>query len=178
MSRMAVHPPESTAGAAAAIYARIAQAVGRVPNCFTAIGNLRPAALKAMLQLDSALAAGSLSRQEQEAVKLLVSESAGCDYCITAHSLLGALAGLEAPTLQRIRQGLPTGDVRRDALVRFVRQLTQSHGTLDAREVTAIRAVGFSDEQLVGISLAVAVATFTNTFNRINDTEIDLPAVA
>ncbi len=111
-------------------------------------------------------------------MKLVVSDAAGCDYCITAHSLLGALTGLEAPTLQRIRSGLLTGDARRDALVRFVRQLARSRGTLDQAEVVAIRAAGYSDAQLVEISLAVAVATFTNTFNRINDTEIDLPAAA
>lgn len=178
MTRMAVQPLESAAGAAAAVYARITQAVGRVPNCFAAIGALRPAALKAMLQLDGALAAGSLNRQDQETVKLVISEAAGCDYCITAHSLLGALSGVDAPTLRQIRDGLPSGDARRDALVRFVRRLAHSRGTLDEAEVAAIRAAGYSDAQLVEISLAVTVATFTNTFNRINDTEIDLPPVA
>jgi alkylhydroperoxidase family enzyme len=44
--------------------------------------------------------------------------------------------------------------------------------------VAAVRTAGYTDAQLVEISLAVAVATFTNTFNRINDTEIDLPPVA
>jgi uncharacterized peroxidase-related enzyme len=175
---MAIHPLDSSAGAAAAVYTRITQAVGRVPNCFAAIGQLRPAALKAMLQVDGALAAGTLSQQDQETVKLVVSEAAGCDYCIVAHSLLGSLTGLEAPTLRRIREGLRTGDSRRDALVRFVRRLAHSRGTLDAAEVAAVRAAGFSDAQLVEISLAVAVATFTNTFNRINDTEIDLPSPA
>jgi uncharacterized peroxidase-related enzyme len=175
VARIAVLSLESAAGAAAAVYARITQAVGRVPNCFAAIGQLRPAALKAMLQVDGALAAGSLSRQDQETVKLVVSEAAGCEYCITAHSLLGALAGLEVPTLRQIRSGLPTGNPRRDALVHFVRRLAQSSGTVDEAEVAAIRAAGFSDAQLVEISLAIAVATFTNTFNRINDTEIDLP---
>ena len=178
MSRMDIRPFESAAGAAAAVYARITQAVGRVPNCFAAIGHLRPDALKAMLQMDGALAAGSLSRQDQETVKLVVSEAAGCDYCITAHSLLGALTGLEAVALRRIRSGLPTGDARRDALVCFVRRLAHSRGTLEESEVAAIRTAGFSDAQLVEISLAVAVATFTNTFNRINDTEIDLPPPA
>ncbi len=35
-----------------------------------------------------------------------------------------------------------------------------------------------SDAQLVEISLAFATTVFTNVFNRINDTEIDFPAVA
>jgi hypothetical protein len=40
------------------------------------------------------------------------------------------------------------------------------------------QAVGYSDAQLVDISLAFATTVFTNVFNRINDTEIDFPAVA
>jgi len=42
----------------------------------------------------------------------------------------------------------------------------------------AIKAAGYSDAQLVEISLAFATTIFTNVFNRINDTEIDFPAVA
>ena len=34
------------------------------------------------------------------------------------------------------------------------------------------------DQQLVEISLAVALITFTNMFNRINDTDIDFPAMS
>ena len=45
-------------------------------------------------------------------------------------------------------------------------------------EFSAIRDAGYSDQQLVEISLAIAVTTFTNVFNRINDTAIDFPAVA
>ena len=41
-----------------------------------------------------------------------------------------------------------------------------------------IKAAGYSDAQLVDISLAFATTVFTNVFNRINDTEIDFPAVA
>jgi hypothetical protein len=36
----------------------------------------------------------------------------------------------------------------------------------------------YTDAQLVEISLAFATTVFTNVFNRINDTEIDFPAVA
>jgi len=47
------------------------------------------------------------------------------------------------------------------------------HMHLDSAE-----AAGYSDAQLVDISLAFATTVFTNVFNRINDTEIDFPAVA
>jgi alkylhydroperoxidase family enzyme len=42
----------------------------------------------------------------------------------------------------------------------------------------AIKAAGYSDAQLVEISMAFATTVFANVINRINDTEIDFRAVA
>ena len=146
-------------------------------STFAAIGAYRPDALKAILLADSVLASGTLSRRDQETVKLVISSVVGCDYCVAAHSLLGKLAGLNPEELKNIRDGKPTGDAKRDALVGFVRKLAQSSGTVSDEDFAAIKAAGYSDAQLVEISLAFATTVFTNVFNRINDTEIDFPAV-
>ena len=178
MSRIATPALESATGATAEIYAQIKKAVGSVPNTFAAIGAHGPAALKAILQADGVLATGTLSKQEQETIKLVVSKVAGCDYCVAAHSLLGKLAGLKPEALKQIRAGEPTHDAKRDALARFVRVLAQTSGTVSDDEFSAIKAAGYTDAQLVDISLAIAVTVFTNVFNRINDTTVDFPAVA
>jgi uncharacterized peroxidase-related enzyme len=178
MSRIASPALQSATGATAEVYAQIKKAVGSVPNTFAAIGAHEPAALKAILLADSVLAASTLSKQDQETIKLIVSGVAGCDYCVAAHSLLGKLAGLKPETLKQIRGGQPTADGKRDALIRFVRNLAQTSGTISDEEFSAIKAAGYTDAQLVDISLAFAVTVFTNVFNRINDTAIDFPAVA
>ena len=178
MSRLPVPALNAASGATAEVYAQIKKAVGNVPNTYAAIGAYRPDALRAILLADSVLAAGALSRRDQETIKLVISGVAGCDYCVAAHSLLGKLAGLKPDELKNIRDGKPTGDARRDALIRFVRVLAESSGTVSNEEFAAIKAAGYSDAQLVEISLAFATTVFTNVFNRINDTEIDFPAVA
>jgi uncharacterized peroxidase-related enzyme len=178
MSRLSVPNLESTTGATASVYAQIKKAIGNVPNTFAAIGAHGPDALKAMLLADNVLAAGSLTKRDQEAVKLVISDVSGCDYCVAAHSLLGKLAGLKPEELKKIRDRQPTGDVKRDALVRFVRKLAASSGTVSDADFAAIREAGYTDAQLVDISLAFATTAFTNVFNRINDTDIDFPAVA
>jgi len=178
MSRLSTPALEATTGATAEIYAQIKKAVGSVPNTFAAIGAHGPAALKAVLQADGILAAGSLSKQDQETIKLIVSEVAGCDYCVAAHSLLGKLTGLKPEVLKQLRAGQPSGDAKRDALASFVRTLAQTGGTISDEAFSAIKDAGYSDAQLVDISLAIAVTVFTNVFNRINDTAIDFPAVA
>ena len=177
MSRIVTPALETATGATAEVYAQIKKAAGSVPNTFAAIGAHGPAALKAVLQADGVLAVGSLSKQDQETIKLVVSEVAGCDYCVAAHSLLGKLTGLKPDVLRQIRVGEPTGDAKRDALVHFVRRLVRTSGTISEAEFQAIRAAGYTDAQLVDISLAIALTVFTNVFNRINDTDIDFPAV-
>ena len=178
MSRLSVPSFESATGATAEIYGQIKKAIGNVPNTFAAIGAHGPAALKAVLAADAVLASGSLSKRDQETIKLVISGVAGCDYCVAAHSLLGKLAGLKPEELKNIRDGKPTGDVKRDALVRFVHNLATTSGTVSRADFAAIKNAGYSDAQLVDISLAFATTVFTNVFNNINDTDIDFPAVA
>jgi len=178
MSRLSVPNLESDTGASGQIYAQIKKAIGSVPNTFAAIAAHGPAAPKSVLAADAVLAAGSLTKRDQEVIKLVVSAAAGCDYCVAAHNHLAKLAGVKPEALNQIRAGQPTGDAKRDVLFGFVRKLAQSSGTVSDEDFAAIKAAGYSDAQLVEISLAFATTVFTNVFNRINDTEIDFPAVA
>ena len=171
MSRLSVQNLESDSGPSGQIYAQIKKAIGSVPNTFAAIAAHGPAALKSILAADQVLAAGSLSKRDQETIKLVISG-------VAAHSLLSKLGGLKPEELKKIRDGKPTGDAKRDALIHFVRKLAAASGTVSDEDFAAIKAAGYSDAQLVEISLAFATTVFTNVFNRINDTDIDFPAVA
>jgi alkylhydroperoxidase family enzyme len=168
MSRISIPAVNKATGATAEVYARIKKAAGGVPNTFAVIGALQPAALGAVLDVDAALAAGSLSKKDIETIELIVSVTAGC----------GKLAGLKPDELKKIRAGEPTGDAKRDALVRFVRTLAETSGTVSDDDFATIKVAGYTDEQLVDISLVFATIVFINVFNRINDIEIDFPAVA
>ncbi|RFU44584.1 carboxymuconolactone decarboxylase family protein [Paraburkholderia sp. DHOC27] len=177
MSRFNAIKPEDATGAAAELFAKIKKAAGKVPNAYATIATYSPAALGAALSLDGVLAASSLSKQDVEVIKLAVSEVAGCDYCIAAHTLVGKFAGLAPETMKQARAGEATGDAKRDALVHFVRMLVNTHGTVPAAEVDAIRAAGYTEQQVIETALAIATITFTNLVNRINDTTVDFPAV-
>ncbi|HEY6734888.1 MAG TPA: carboxymuconolactone decarboxylase family protein [Roseiarcus sp.] len=178
MSRLSVPNLESDTGPSGQIYAQIKKAIGSVPNTFAAIAAHGPAALKAVLAADALVAAGTLTKRDQEIIKLVISAAGGCDYCVAAHNHLAKLAGVKPDALNQIREGRPTGDAKHDALVRFVCKLAQSRGTVSDEDFAAIKAAGYSEAQLVEISLAFATTVFTNVFNRINDTEVDFPAVA
>jgi uncharacterized peroxidase-related enzyme len=178
MSRFNAIKPEEATGAAAELFGKIKKAAGKVPNAYATIGTYSPAALGAALSLDAVLASSSLSKQDVEAIKLAVSEVAGCDYCIAAHTLVGKFAGLSPEAMKQVRAGEASGDAKRDALIRFVRTLVQTHGTLPADDVDAVRAAGYTEQQIIETALAIATITFTNLVNRINDTTVDFPKVA
>ena len=178
MSRLSVPNLESDTGPSGQVYVQIKKTIGSVPNTFAAIAAHGPAALKAVLAADTVVAAGTLTKRDQEVIKLVISAAGGCDYCVAAHNYLAKLAGVKPEVLKQIREGQPTGDAKSDALVGFVRKLARSSGTVSDEDFAAIKAAGYTDAQLVEISLAFATTVFTNVFNRINDTEIDFPAVA
>ncbi len=178
MSRLSVPNLEFATGSSGQIYAQIKKAIGSVPNTFAAIAAHGPGALRSVLAADAVLATGTLTKRDQEVIKLVISAAGGCEYCVAAHNHLAKLAGVKAEALKQIRDGQPTGDAKSDALVGFVSKLARSSGTVSDDDFAAIKAAGYSDAQLVEISLAFATTVFTNVFNRINDTEIDFPAVA
>jgi uncharacterized peroxidase-related enzyme len=177
MSRIHTPALEAATGETAEVYARIKKLAGSVPNTFATIGAHGPAALQAVLNADAVLANSSLTKQDQETIKLVVSVAAGCEYCVAAHSLLGKMTGLTPDVLKALRDAQPSGDEKRDALARFVTILTKTRGTIPETAFTAIKSAGYTDAQLVEISLAIAITVFTNVFNRINDTAVDFPAV-
>jgi uncharacterized peroxidase-related enzyme len=177
MSRIAIPAVDTATGATADVYAKVRKiAGGQVPNMFAAMGHLSPSLASAYLEADTALNTAGLGRKELETIKLLVSAQTGCDYCVAAHNMLGKMAGLTADDVRAIRHMEGTGDAKRDALIRFVLGVLRQGGTVPLEAVDDIRAAGYSDAQLLAISYAIAMITFTNTFNRINDTDVDFPA--
>lgn len=176
MSRISIPSVDSSAGATAAVYERVKKlSGGRIPNTYAALGYLVPSSLEAFLNTQAALTLGGLTRQEIQTVKLVVSAKAGCDACVAAHSFLGKASGLSVDALRAIRLGRRSGDAKRDALVHFVVLLLATSGSITQREFMNIRAAGYTDSQLADIALAIGLITFTNTFNRINDTDVDFP---
>jgi uncharacterized peroxidase-related enzyme len=178
MSRITVPAVDTATGATAEVYAKVRKRTGgKLPNAYAAMGYISPSLLTTYLDADAAQNTSGLSRKDLETIKLLVSAHSGCDYCVAAHNMMGKLAGFGEDEVRAIRHLEGTGDAKHDALTRFVLAILRQSGTLPDDVVADIRAAGYTDAQLLAIAYAIAMITFTNTFNRINDTEVDFPAV-
>lgn len=177
MPRLHSQPVADATGQTATLFSGIRKTIGRVPNAYADIGSNSPLALEAMLALDGAIAKGSLSKQEIELIKLAVSQENGCDYCVAAHTFVGEHVGLDRESILGARFGGHVQQPRHEALTRFVREIVRTQGTVPAASVDEVKDAGYSDQQIVDALLVVASITFTNSFNRVNDTALDFPAV-
>jgi uncharacterized peroxidase-related enzyme len=176
MSRLFNQAIDQASGDAAQLFSGIQKAVGMVPNAYAVIGNNSPLALQAVLTLEATLAKSSLSAKEREIIKLAVSEDASCAYCLAAHTLFGQKAGLSKEQTIAARHGQPSGDAKADALASFVHTLSTTRGDVPAAAVDAVKAAGYTDQQIVDALLTMASINFTNLLNRVNTTNLDFPA--
>ena len=150
--------------------------LGVVPNLFRIVAN-SPAALEGYLGLFGALNKDSLPPPTHERIALAVAEFNGCSYCLAAHTYLGKnLAKLDDAEITANRNG-GSNDPKADAAVRFAVKVARERGHVSEDDVTAVKAAGYDDTQVIEIVLHVALNTWTNYINEVAKTDIDFPVV-
>ncbi len=153
----------------------VGKQLGVIPNLFRLVAN-SPAALEGYLGLNTALSK-ALDAKTRERIALAVAQVNGCDYCLSAHSYLGAnLAKLDAAELAANRRG-HSNDVKADAAVGFAKKVSETRGRVTGTDIAVVKDVGFSDAQVVEIVLLVALNFLTNLTNNVAETDIDFPVV-
>ena len=92
MARFTALDPTQTSGKIREILGQIEKLLGVTPNLFR-VAAQSPSCLEGLFALTGATSKGTLSAQTREAIALTVAESNGCDYCLSAHAVLGKGAG-------------------------------------------------------------------------------------
>lgn len=154
----------------------IQKQLGVVPNMMRTMAQ-SPAVLEAYLAFGAALRKGLLPATLQEQIALAVAEANACDYCLSAHSVLGRGAGLSTDDVAASREGRAS-DPRAAAALRFARAVVERRGAVTEQDLTRVRVAGFGDGEIAEILAHVGLNVFTNYFNRAVQTEIDFPLVS
>ncbi|MBX9730152.1 MAG: peroxidase-related enzyme [Sphingomonas sp.] len=149
--------------------------IGMVPNLFKTFAR-SPSVLNAFLAFSDSLAGGSLSARQGEIVALAVAQANGCEYCLSAHSLIGKGAGLSADAIAAARKGKGIDSVDH-AIASLARALVENRGQVSDAQLAEARLAGLDDAQIVDIVAAVALNTMTNFMNNVAHTTVDFPKV-
>jgi uncharacterized peroxidase-related enzyme len=173
MPRLNVVEPQQAQGKTKEIFEQEVKTRGKVLNIFKGMGN-SPAALKAYLGMAATLAEGELTPEDREVVYLGVSQSNNCNYCLSAHTMIAKKAGMTDEQIKAIRQFDPLSP-KHQALLTFVRRVMETKGFVSDAEVAAVRGAGYSDGQIAESIAYIGLATYSNYFNHVHDTPLDLP---
>ena len=173
MPRLNLVDPSTTTGEARELFDGPLK--GKHINIFKHLGN-SGAALNGYVQLSGALSKASLSAKELEVVQLAVGQENACDYCLAAHTALGKGAGLSQDQTLGARRGSIGDDPKLNAIARFAKAIHEKRGNVSDDDIEAFRGAGYDDGAIAEVVASYALATFTNFFNHIAETDVDFPA--
>jgi AhpD family alkylhydroperoxidase len=145
-------------------------------NIFKGIAT-NPGVLEAFLGFAGGVKAGSLTPAEHEVIALVCAEKRHCQYCLAAHTKVASGVGIDDDLSIRIRKG-DVEDGKQQSLIDFTQAVLDTHGFVTDPQLADFRAAGYDDAAAIEVIGAIAVNTFTNYFNHLNDTAVDFPVPA
>ena len=175
MSRLPAIDPDQAPACLQPILSDIHASLGAIPNLFRVATN-SPASLDALAGAAGALSKGAIKAAAREAIALTVAEANGCDYCLSAHAVLGTGAGLSEVDIEDARHGR-AADAKLNAILTFSRTLVINRGNVTNSDFAQLGRAGVTNGEIVEIVANVALNIFTNYLNKVADTEIDFPVV-
>ena len=175
MPRISAVDPAATTGKTKQLLDAVQAKLGLTPNLMKTLAHA-PAALEAYLNFNGALASGVLESQFREQIALAVAQANSCEYCLSAHTALGAITGLSQEEIAAGREAR-SANARRNAGLRFAKTVVVERGNVSDGALAQVRDAGYSDAEIAEIIGHVALNIFTNYFNQVAQTEVDFPRV-
>jgi AhpD family alkylhydroperoxidase len=147
--------------------------LGMVPNLYATLA-LSEHALGNYLAFQSAKS--SIQGKAREVVNLVVSQVNSCQYCLSAHTVIGGMVGFTAEQILEIRRGGASFDAKLDALAKLVRNIATERGHADPALVQTFFDAGWTQENLVDVVVVIGDKTVTNYLHGTTQVPVDFPA--
>jgi len=117
---------------------------------------------------------GTFDAATREAIALVVGNVDECSYCQSAHTLGAKRAGFTEEQTVAIREGRVDFDPKLAALLTLVRASAANLGHVPDEVWQAALEAGWSDTELTEASVHIVLNLFTNHFNHLVQTDLDL----
>lgn len=153
------------------IFSQLEKGLGFVPNLYATIAH-SDNGLKRFLDYQNAKT--SFNNKEKEAINLVVSQVNECQYCLSAHTVLGKMNGFSEEELIHIRKrGSENSKLK--ALVALAADITEKRGVAEEALVDDFFEQGYNLENLVDLVLQVSDKTAMNYLHNLTKIDIDFP---
>jgi uncharacterized peroxidase-related enzyme len=175
MPRISPINPDTATGKAKELLDAVQVAFGMTTNMTRTMAR-NPAVLEGWFALNSALGT-TLSRRINEQIAIAVAEANQCIYCLSGHTAVGRLVGVDDHELALSRAG-ESSDPKVAAALGFARTANTKRGAVSDDDLARIRAAGWNDADIAAIVAHVGLNVFTNYFNLVSHPVVDFPEIA
>ena len=176
MARIPFHTPHTAPEQSRDELKQLEATFGKVLNIHGAMAH-SPVVLQSYVALQQVIGDyGTFDGATREAIALAVANVDECSYCQAAHTAGAKAAGLTEDQTVQIRRGEIDFDPKLAALITLVRESTGNLGAVQDATWQAALDAGWSDVELTEVSIHITLNLFTNYFNHLVETDLDLPA--
>src|SRR5215469_15257422 len=138
--------PAHATGKAKQLLDAVKAKLGITPNLMKTFAN-SPAALEGYLNFSGALSSGLLDAKFREQIALAVAQANSCEYCLSAHTVIGGMVGLKPEEIQCSRASHSI-DASTNAGLQFAQAIVVQRGEVSASAVENVRKAGYSDGEI------------------------------
>jgi uncharacterized peroxidase-related enzyme len=176
MPRIPVHTTDNAPAASGETLRHLEKRFGKVLNIHGGMAH-SPVVLETYAAINAAIAEHStLDAPTREAIALAVGAVDDCTYCQSAHTMSAKAAGLTEEQTVAIRRGDADVEPRLAALLLVAREIAGEVGEVSDAAWDKALAAGWTDTELTEVFAHVAANLYTNYFNHLARTELDIPA--
>lgn len=176
MPRIPVHTVDNAPAASQETLRRLERRFGKVLNIHGGMAH-SPVVLATYAAVNAAIAEHStLDARTREAVALAVGAVDRCTYCQSAHTVAAKAAGFTEEETVAIRRGDALVESKLAAFLVVAREIAGEIGEVSDTNWDKALAAGWTDVELTELFAHVAANLYTNYFNHLARTELDLPA--
>jgi uncharacterized peroxidase-related enzyme len=145
----------------------VQEKAGFIPNVFMVLAH-RPEEFRAFFAYHDALMEkeGGLSKAEREMIVVATSAANECQYCVIAHGAILRIRSKQPLLADQIAINYRKADItaRQRTMLDFAMQVAIDAASVDEADLEAMRADGFSDDEIWDIG---AIAAFFALSNRM-----------
>ncbi len=153
------------------MFNNIKSSYGKVLNLYSIMGNSENA-LDSYLKFSGAQNNNSFSPEEREIIYLVTSETNGCIYCVSAHTLKAKSLGLKEEEIIEIREGSHP-DPKIDALIKVTKEIITKRGNVEQETADDFYAAGYNQINMIDLLGLITEMTFSNYLGRLARPSVD-----
>lgn len=148
------------------------KSLGFVPNVYAFLAN-SAYGMPAYLELTKKKLA--FTPKEKEVISLTASEIRKCKYCLSAHTQTAKKSGFTDEQIIEIRKGEISFNPKFASLAEMTKSIINHNGNVDAQTIDNFYDNGYTDAQLVDLTIAIAIISITNYLNNVTKIPVDFP---